>query len=96
MKVRLPKKMGNLTFIGLCNLLSCNGLALNADFRLFQNFRAGVRAGGRAGAWAYIRDLHHIRFPGKRRPSLGRRLIEQEAKDAAGYDDGDGTDFAEE
>ena len=25
-----------------------------------------------------------------------RRLIEQEAEDAAGYDDGDGTDFAEE
>lgn len=88
MKVRLPEKMGNLTFIGLCNLLSCSGLALNADFRLFQNFRAGVRA--------YIRGLHHVRFPGKRRPSLGRRLIEQEAEDAAGYDDGDGTDFAEE
>ena len=92
MKVRLPEKMGNLTFIGLCNLLSCSALALNADFRLFQNFRAGVRAGG----WAYIRGLHHSRFPGKRRPSLGRRLIEQEAEDAAGYDDGDGTDFAEE
>ena len=88
MKVRLPEKMGNLTFIGLCNLLSCNGLALNADFGLFQNFRAGVRA--------YIRGLHHGRFPGKRRPSLDRRLIEQEAEDAAGYDDGDGTDFAEE
>lgn len=84
--------MGNLTFIGLCNLLSCNGLALNADSRLFQNFRAGGRAGGRA----YILDLHHSRFPGKRRPSLDRRLIEQEAEDAAGYDDGDGTDFAEE
>ena len=40
--------------------------------------------------------LHHGRFPGKRRPSLDRRLIEQEAEDAAGYDDGDGTDFAEE
>ena len=80
--------MGNLTFIGLCNLLSCNGLALNADFRLFHNFRAGVRA--------YIRGLHYGRFPGKRRPSLGRRLIEQEAEDAAGYDDGDGTNFAEE
>lgn len=80
--------MGNLTFIGLCNLLSCNGLALNADFRLFQNFRAGVLA--------YIRGLYHSRFPGKRRPSLGRRLIEQEAEDAAGYDDGDGADFAEE
>ena len=88
MKVRLPEKMGNLTFIGLCNLLFCNGLALNADFRLFQNFRAGVRA--------YIRGLHRDRFPGKRRPSLDRRLIEQEAEDAAGYDDGDGTDFAEE
>lgn len=88
MKVRLPKKMGNLAFIGLCNLLSCNVLALNADFRLFQNFHAGGRA--------YIRGLHHGRFPGKRRPSLGRRLIEQEAEDAAGYDDGDGTDFAEE
>ena len=92
MKVRLPKKMGNLTFIGLCNLLSCNGLALNADFRLFQNFRAGGRAGGRS----YIRGLHHSRFPGKRRPSLVRRLIEQEPEDAAGYDDGDGADFAEE
>lgn len=80
--------MGNLTFIGLCNLLSCNGLALNADFRLFQNFRAGDRA--------YIRGLRHGRFPDKRRPSLGRGLIEQEAEDAAGYDDGDGTDFAEE
>lgn len=88
MKVRLPEKMGNLTFIGLCNLLSYNGLALNADSRLFQNFRAGVRA--------YILGLHHSRFPGKRRPSLGRRLVEQEAEDAAGYDDGDGTDFAEE
>lgn len=88
MKVRLPEKMGNLTFIGLCNLLSCNGLALNADSRLFQNFRAGGRA--------YIRGLHHSRFPGKRRPSLGRRLIEQEAEDAAGYDDGDWTDFTEE
>lgn len=88
MKVRLPEKMGNLTFIGLRNLLSCNGLALNADFRLFQNSRAGVRA--------YIRVLHHGRFPGKRRPSLDRRLIEQEAEDATGYDDGDGTDFAEE
>ena len=88
MKVRLPEKMGNLTFIGLCNLLSCNGLALNADSRLFQNFRAGGRA--------YIRGLHHGRFPGKRRPSLDRRLIEQEAEDAAGYDDGDGADFAEE
>lgn len=92
--------MGNLTFIGLCNLLSCNGLALNADFRLFQNFRAGVRAGVRAGGWAggraYICGLHHGRFPGKRRPSLDRGLIEQEAEDAAGYDDGDGTDFAEE
>lgn len=88
MKVRLPEKMGNLTFTGLCNLLSCNGLALNADFRLFQNFRAG--------GWAYIRSLHHGRFPGKRRPSLGQRLIEQEAEDAAGYDDGDGADFTEE
>lgn len=88
--------MGNLTFTGLCNLLSCNGLALNAVFRLFQNFRAGVRAGGWAGGRAYIRGLRHSRFPGKRRPSLGRRLIEQEAEDAAGYDDGDGTDFAEE
>lgn len=80
--------MGNLTFIGLCNLLSCNGLALNADFMLFQNFRAGGRA--------YIRGLRHGRFPGKRRPSLGLRLIEQEAENAAGNDDGDGTDFAEE
>ncbi len=80
--------MGNLTFISLCNLLFYNGLALNADFRLFQNFRAGGRV--------YIRSLHHGRFPGNRRPSLGRRLIEQEAEDAAGYDDGDGTDFAEE
>lgn len=87
MKVRLPEKMGNLTFIGLCNLLSCNGLALNADFRLFQNFRAGGRA--------YISGLHHSRFPGKRRPSLGLKLIKQEAEDAAGNDDGDGTDFAE-
>lgn len=92
MKVRLPEKMGNLTFIGLCNLLSCNGLALNADSRLFQNFRVGGRAGGRV----HIRGLHHSRFPGKRRPSLGRGLIEQEAEDAAGYDDGDGTDFTEE
>ena len=88
MKVRLPEKMGNLTFIGLCNLLSCNGLALNADFRLFQNFRAGVRA--------YIRGLRHSRFPGKRRPSLDRRLIEQEAEGSAGYDYGDRADFAEE
>lgn len=88
MKVRLPEKMGNLTFIGLCNLLSCSALALNADFRLFQNFRTGGRV--------YIRGLHHNRFPGKRRPSLDRRLIEQEAEDAAGYDDGDRTDFAEE
>ena len=88
MKVRLPEKMGNLTFIGLCNLLTCNGLVLNADSRLFQNFRAG--------GLAYIRGLHHGRFPGKRRPSLDRRLIEQEAEDAAGYDDGGGTDFAEE
>ena len=88
MKVRLPEKMGNLTFIGLCNLLSCSALALNADFRLFQNFRTGVRA--------YICRAHHSRFPGKRRPSLGRRLIEQKAEDAAGYDDGDGTDFTEE
>ena len=88
MKVRLPKKMGNLTFISLCNLLSCSALALNTDFRLFQNFRAGGRA--------YISGLHHGRFPGKRRPSLDRRLIEQEAEDSAGYDDGDGTDFAEE
>ena len=80
--------MGNLTFIDLRNLLSCNGLALNADSRLFQNIRAGSRA--------YIRGLHHGRFPGKRRPSLDRRLIEQEAEDAAGYDDGDGADFAEE
>lgn len=88
MKARLPEKMGNLTFIGSCNLLSCNGLALNADFRLFQNFRAGDLA--------YISGLHHSRFPGKRRPSLGLRLIEQEAEDAAGNDDGDGTDFAEE
>ena len=88
MKVRLPEKMGNLTFIGLCNLLSCSGLALNAVFRLFQNFRAGSRV--------YIRGLHRGRFPGKRRPSLDRRLIEQEAEDAAGYDDGDGADFAEE
>lgn len=92
MKVRLPEKMGNLTFIGLCNLLSCSALPLNADFRLFQNFRAGGWAGGRV----YIRGLHRGRFPGKRRPSLDRRLIEQEAEDAAGYDDGDGTDFAEE
>ena len=96
MKVRLPEKMGNLTFIGLCNLLSCNGLALNADFRLFQNFRAGGRVGVRAGGRAYIRGLRHSRFPGKRRPLLDRRLIEQEAEDAAGYDDGDGADFAEE
>ena len=88
MKVRLPEKMGNLTFIGLCNLLSCSALTLNADFRLFENFRTGGRA--------YICGLHHSRFPGKRRPSLDRRLIEQEAEDAAGYDDGDGTDFAEE
>ncbi len=88
MKVRLPEKMGNLTFIDLCNLLSCSALALNVDSRLFQNFRAGGRA--------YIRGLHHIRFPGKRRPSLGRGLIEQETEDAAGDDDGDGTDFAEE
>lgn len=88
MKARLPEKMGNLTFICLCNLLSCNGLALNADFRLFQNFRAGGRA--------YISGLHHSRFPGKRQPSLGLKLIEQEAEDAAGNDDGDGTDFAEE
>ena len=80
--------MGNLTFIGLCNLLSCSSLALNADSRLFQNFRAGGRA--------YIRGLHRGRFQGKRRPSLGRRLIEQEAEDAAGYDDGDWTDFTEE
>lgn len=36
--------MGNLTSIGLRNLLSCSGLALNADFRLFQNFRADGRA----------------------------------------------------
>lgn len=88
MKVRLPEKMGNLTFICLCNLLFYNELTLNADFGLFQNFRAGGRA--------YIRGLHHGRFPGKRRPSLGRRLIEQEAEDASGYDDGDRTDFAEE
>lgn len=88
MKVRLPEKMGNLTFICLCNLLSCNGLALNADFRLFQNFRAG--------GWACIRGLRHGRFLGKRWPSLGLRLIEQEAENAAGNDDGDGTDFAEE
>ena len=88
MKVRLPEKMGNLAFIGLYNLLSCNGLALNADSMLFQNFRAGGRA--------YICGIRHSRFPGKRRPSLGLRLIEQEAEDAAGYDDGDGTDFAEE
>lgn len=88
MKVRLPEKMGNLAFICSCNLLSCNGLALNADFRLFQNFRAGGRA--------YICGLHHSLFPGKRRPSLDRRLIEQEAEDAAGYDDGDGADFTEE
>ena len=84
--------MGNLTFIGLCNLLACSALALNADFRLFQNFRAG----GRAGVRAYICWAHHSRFSGKRRPSLDRRLIEQEAEDAAGYDDGDGADFAEE
>lgn len=88
MKARLPEKMGNLTFICLCNLLFYNGLALNADSRLFQNFRAGGRT--------YIRGLHHSRFPGKRRPSLDRRLVEQEAEDATGYDDGDGTDFAEE
>ena len=88
MKVRLPEKMGNLTFICSCNLLSCNELALNADSRLFQNFRAGGRA--------YISGLHHSRFPGKRRPSLARGLIEQEAENAAGNDDGDGTDFAEE
>ncbi len=88
MKARLPEKMGNLAFICSRNLLSCNGLALNVDFRLFQNFRAGGRA--------YIRSLHHGRFPGKRRPSLVRRLIEQEPEDAAGYDDGDWTDFAEE
>lgn len=88
MKARLPEKMGNLTFICLCNLLFYNGLALNADSRLFQNFRAGGRA--------CIRGLHHSRFLGKRRPSLGRRLIEQEAEDAAGYDDWDRTDFAEE
>lgn len=47
-------------------------------------------------AGPYISGLHHSRFPGKRRPSLDRRLIEQEAEDAAGNDDGDGTDFAEE
>lgn len=52
MKVRLPEKIGNLTFIGLCNLLSCNGLALNADFRLFQNFRAG--AGHTSAAYTIV------------------------------------------
>lgn len=88
MKVRLPEKMGNLAFIGLCILLSCNILALNADFRLFQNFRTGGRA--------YICGLHHSRFPGKHRQSLDRRLIEQEAEGSAGYDYGDRADFAEE
>lgn len=47
-------------------------------------------------AWHTSAAFIIVGFPGKRRPSLGRRLIEQEAEDAAGYDDGDGTDFAVE
>lgn len=57
--------------------------------------KISVQAAGHTSE-VYIRGLHHSRFPGERRPSLDRRLIEQEAEDAAGYDDGDGPDFAEE